>query len=76
MVPRQDPLTPHPDRFPPDHPRYDEVLSMHRRAVAAGQDMYRDPDSGLYVLTAQYHLNRGRCCQSGCRHCPYVGQDA
>lgn len=35
--------------------------------------MYADPDSGLYVLTAQYHLDRGRCCLSGCRHCPYVG---
>jgi len=23
------------------------------------------------VFTAQYHLRRGYCCQSGCRHCPY-----
>jgi hypothetical protein len=23
------------------------------------------------VFTEQYHLRRGWCCQSGCRHCPY-----
>jgi len=23
------------------------------------------------VFTAQYHLRRGSCCGSGCRHCPY-----
>jgi len=23
------------------------------------------------VFTAQYHLRRGSCCHSGCRHCPY-----
>lgn len=28
------------------------------------------PD-GRMVFTATYHLKRGYCCQSGCRHCPY-----
>jgi len=23
------------------------------------------------VFTAAYHLKRGTCCGSGCRHCPY-----
>ena len=23
------------------------------------------------VFTEAYHLKRGYCCQSGCRHCPY-----
>lgn len=23
------------------------------------------------VFTAQFHLRRGFCCNSGCRHCPY-----
>ena len=23
------------------------------------------------VFTATYHLKRGSCCGSGCRHCPY-----
>ncbi|MDA8568845.1 DUF5522 domain-containing protein [Flavobacteriaceae bacterium] len=37
--------------------------------VEAG-DFYYDP-SGYRVFTAQYHLKRGHCCESGCRHCPY-----
>jgi hypothetical protein len=28
-------------------------------------------DGGLMVFTADYHLRRGYCCGSGCRHCPY-----
>lgn len=28
-------------------------------------------ESGQYVFTEKYHLKRGFCCQSGCRHCPY-----
>ncbi len=28
-------------------------------------------EEGYLVFTAQYHLKRGYCCQSGCRHCPY-----
>jgi hypothetical protein len=25
----------------------------------------------LMVFTAAYHLKRGYCCGSGCRHCPW-----
>lgn len=28
-------------------------------------------EDGLLVFTKEYHLKRGYCCQSGCRHCPY-----
>jgi len=28
-------------------------------------------ENGFYVFTEHYHLLRGFCCQSGCRHCPY-----
>jgi hypothetical protein len=28
-------------------------------------------ERGLLVYTATYHLKRGHCCGSGCRHCPY-----
>jgi len=28
-------------------------------------------ENGLIVFTRTYHLRRGYCCQSGCRHCPY-----
>ena len=33
-------------------------------------DFYFD-QNGLMVFTAAYHLRRGQCCGSGCRHCPY-----
>jgi recombinational DNA repair protein (RecF pathway) len=25
----------------------------------------------FYVFTEKYHLQRGYCCDNGCRHCPY-----
>ncbi|MCE2734632.1 MAG: DUF5522 domain-containing protein [Cyclobacteriaceae bacterium] len=28
-------------------------------------------ENGLMVFTEAYHLKRGYCCNSGCRHCPY-----
>ena len=28
-------------------------------------------EEGYLVFTEQYHLKRGYCCESGCRHCPY-----
>ncbi len=28
-------------------------------------------ENGLMVFTERYHLKRGYCCNSGCRHCPY-----
>ena len=28
-------------------------------------------DGSAMVFTAAYHLRRGYCCDSGCRHCPY-----
>jgi Family of unknown function (DUF5522) len=35
----------------------------------ASEDYYFE---GPYlVFTAAYHLKRGFCCGSGCRHCPY-----
>jgi hypothetical protein len=28
-------------------------------------------DGPYMVFTEAYHLRRGYCCNSGCRHCPY-----
>lgn len=28
-------------------------------------------ENGKYVFTAKYLKERGYCCKSGCRHCPY-----
>ncbi|MEZ5158201.1 MAG: DUF5522 domain-containing protein [Candidatus Nanopelagicales bacterium] len=67
--------TPHPDRLASDHPRRAEILAAHARAVEAGEAGYCDPDTGLFVLTAAFHVKRGTCCGNGCRHCPYVMED-
>ncbi len=28
-------------------------------------------ENGMLVFTKEYHLKRGYCCKSGCRHCPW-----
>lgn len=33
-------------------------------------DFYYD-NLGRMVLTREYLLKRGHCCESGCCHCPY-----
>ena len=39
-----------------------------------GLDFYFE--EGLMVLTRRYLLNRGYCCDNGCRHCPYGADEA
>ena len=63
---------PHSDRLPPGHPAYVAIVRAHRAALQDGADTYVDPVSGLVVLTAAYLARRGTCCDSACRHCPYV----
>ncbi len=41
-----------------------------RRLGLEEGDYYYSPE-GYLVFTEQYHLKRGYCCQSGCRHCPF-----
>ena len=44
--------------------------ALHDNKKAQGKpDWYFE--NGLLVYTAAYHLKRGSCCGSGCRHCPY-----
>jgi len=35
------------------------------------EDYYIDEKTGFIVFTEYYHLQRGKCCGQGCRHCPY-----
>jgi uncharacterized protein DUF5522 len=39
------------------------------RELIEGVDYY--VENGLWVFTEQYLRERGYCCTSGCRHCPY-----
>ncbi len=72
MAPR--PLDePHPDRLPEDHPARAAVLAAHGAALTSGAPGYIDPVTGLWVMTAGYLADRGTCCNTLCRHCPYVG---
>jgi len=65
-------LRPHPRRLPPATDNYDEIMALHDDAVGRGEDRYRDPATGLWVMTAVHLWQRGYCCYSGCRHCPWV----
>ena len=59
-------------RLDPAHPAYGLVLDAHEAALTADLATYRDPLSGLEVLTAAELWARGFCCHSGCRHCPFT----
>jgi Family of unknown function (DUF5522) len=62
----------HPKRLSSHHPRLAEITDRHAEAVAAGVPCYLDPTSGFSVFTAEFLAERGACCESGCRHCPFV----
>lgn len=63
---------PHPRRLDPGHPRRGEIMGCHAEAVRSGRSSYRDPVTGLTVFTAAFLADRNYCCDSGCRHCPFV----
>lgn len=47
------------------------VRKLHDEAMAGGRAPYFDPLTGSSVFTAEFLADRGYCCDSGCRHCPY-----
>ncbi len=49
--------------------------AAHDQAVATGRSVYVDPDTGYLVFTTATLLAQGYCCGSGCRHCPYPGEE-
>ena len=63
---------PHATRLDPTHPRRREILAAHTMAINASHDGYIDPVTGYFVFTAAYLADRGTCCDTGCRHCPFV----
>jgi hypothetical protein len=48
---------------------------VSEKKVESSTEQLRPEDfyyEGPYmVFTAAYHLKRGHCCNSDCRHCPY-----
>ncbi|HEV8425232.1 MAG TPA: DUF5522 domain-containing protein [Actinomycetes bacterium] len=65
---------PDPGRLDPARGDYAAILAAHRLALDAGKDGYLDPATGNWCFTAASLWARGTCCDSGCRHCPYVNQ--
>ena len=51
-----------------------KFVSMNEQSnenkLIEGEDFYFTPE-GYKCFTSNYHLKRGYCCKSGCRHCPY-----
>ena len=45
------------------------LTSRPSSAEQSTQDYYFE--NGFLVFTAAYHLKRGGCCGSGCRHWPF-----
>ncbi|MBT4774404.1 MAG: hypothetical protein HOL28_10675 [Crocinitomicaceae bacterium] len=46
------------------------MSGFSKRKDLKEEDFYLS-DEGFIVFTEKYHLKRGHCCKSGCRHCPY-----
>jgi len=50
-----------------------EAWRRHRQACEEEETFYEDPQKrGAKVFTEFAHKKRGRCCGSGCRHCPFA----
>jgi hypothetical protein len=43
---------------------------MEQEELKENVDFYWD-GSGLMVMTREYLLKKGSCCENGCLHCPY-----
>lgn len=39
--------------------------------ILRSEDYYIDVDTGKIILTGEYLMKRGYCCNVRCRHCPY-----
>ena len=48
----------------------DDFSSFSKRSNLDSEDYYLS-EEGYIVFTEKYHLRRGYCCKSGCKHCPY-----
>ena len=48
-----------------------EDFSMFSKRKDMDSKDYYLSDDGYIVFTESYHLKRGYCCKSCCKHCPY-----
>ena len=48
----------------------DDMSGFSSKRKFKEDEYYLSPE-GFIVFTEKYHLKRGHCCKSGCKHCPY-----
>ncbi len=48
----------------------DDFVGFSKRSNLTVDDYYIS-EEGYIIFTEAYHLKRGYCCKSGCKHCPY-----
>lgn len=48
----------------------DDMSGFRKQDELQPEDFYKS-DDGYVVFTEKYHLKRGYCCKSACKHCPY-----
>lgn len=52
-----------------------KVISLKGKAFPKPEELQEGvhyyKENGLWVFTEYYHMLRGHCCESGCRHCAY-----
>ncbi len=48
----------------------DDFIGFSKRSNLTEEDYYLS-EEGYIIFTDAYHLKRGYCCKSGCKHCPY-----
>ncbi len=48
----------------------DDYIGFSKRSNLTEEDYYLS-EEGYIIFTDAYHLKRGYCCKSGCKHCPY-----
>jgi hypothetical protein len=63
---------PHQSRLSPQRADYDSIINAHEKAVLAGAEGYVDPSNGAFVFTVTKLQERTFCCETGCRHCPFI----
>jgi len=49
----------------------DWIFQQYVQELARSKSSLYYIENGRYVMNEQHHIQRGTCCGSGCRHCPY-----
>ena len=68
MLDRTEPGSPPAETLADNTTSSESAPGAHHNSLAPEDFYFEGP---FLVFTAAFHLKRGFCCNSGCRHCPY-----